>query len=130
VEDEVSLRTLTAEALNRFGYHVIQAGNGLEALVACEQYHCDIDIVVTDIVMPRMGGPELVQKLRRKRSGFSVIFISGYTEAAVLENADIGKDAVVLNKPFSPEVLVRKIQEGKESNASADPGAPETPVET
>jgi len=130
VEDEVSLRTLTAEALNRFGYHVIQAGNGLEALVACEQYHCDIDIVVTDIVMPRMGGPELVQKLRRKRSGFSVIFISGYTEAAVLENADIGKDAVVLNKPFSPEVLVRKIQEAKESNASADPRAPETPVET
>src|SRR5262249_19831989 len=50
VEDELSLRTLTAEALQRFGYHVIQAGNGLEALVAAEQYHPDIDIVVTDIV--------------------------------------------------------------------------------
>jgi signal transduction histidine kinase/CheY-like chemotaxis protein len=130
VEDEVSLRTLTAEALNRFGYHVIQAGNGLEALVECEQYHYDIDFVVTDIVMPRMGGAELVQKLRRKRSGFSVIFMSGYTEAAVLENADIGKDAVVLNKPFSPDALARKIQEAKAADASPDPAAPETPVET
>jgi two-component system cell cycle sensor histidine kinase/response regulator CckA len=130
VEDEVSLRTLTAEALSRFGYHVIQAGNGLEALVACEQYHCDIDVVVSDIVMPRMGGPELVQKLRRKRSGFSVIFMSGYTEAAVFENADIGKEAIVLNKPFSPEALVRKIREARDSAACPDPSAPKTPVES
>jgi signal transduction histidine kinase/ActR/RegA family two-component response regulator len=133
-EDELSLRTLTAEGLSRFGYHVIQAGNGLEALVACEQYHCDIDIVVTDIVMPRMGGPELVQKLRRKRTGFSVIFMSGYTEAAVLENADIGKDAVVLNKPFSPDDLARKIREVRHSassqETSRDSRAPQPAVES
>ena len=120
VEDEVSLRSLTAEALQRFGYHVIQAANGLEALVACEQYHRDLDFVVTDIVMPRMGGPELVQKLRRKRTGFSVIFMSGYTEAAVFENADIGKDAIILNKPFSPDLLLHKLQEVRNSAASAN----------
>ena len=130
VEDETSLRTLTAEALQRFGYHVLQAGNGLEALVACEQYRHDIDIVVTDIVMPRMGGPELVQKLRRKQTGFSVIFISGYTEAAVLENADISKDSVVLNKPFSPEDLVRKILEARDSTLPCNTATPEPAVES
>jgi CheY-like chemotaxis protein len=110
-EDETALRVLAAETLKRLGYHVLAAGNGLEALVAADQYEGEIDIVVTDIVMPRMGGPELVEKLRRKRPGVHVIFMSGYTEAAVLENANIGKDAVLLNKPFSTEILVRKMRE-------------------
>lgn len=111
VEDETALRNLAAEALKRLGYNVLSAGNGLEALVAVDQHAGPIDVVITDIIMPRMGGPEMVEKLRRKRSGFSVIFMSGYTEAAVLENANIGKDAVLLNKPFSTEALVRKIRE-------------------
>jgi signal transduction histidine kinase/ActR/RegA family two-component response regulator len=124
VEDEAPLRTLAAEALKRFGYQVIPASNGLEALVAANQHSGEIDIVVTDIVMPRMGGPEMVEKLRRKRPGFSVIFMSGYTEAAVLENANIGTDAVLLNKPFSTETLVRKMLEVQE----AVPPAPRTPT--
>jgi two-component system NtrC family sensor kinase len=67
-----------------------------------------------------MGGPELVEKLRRKRSGFSVIFMSGYTEAAVLENANIGKDSILLNKPFSTEALVRRMRDIQEAAAKAD----------
>jgi len=67
--------------------------------------------VVTDMVMPRMGGPEMVEKLRCKRSDFTVIFMSGYTEAAVLENARIGKNAVLLSKPFSTDTLLRRIAE-------------------
>jgi signal transduction histidine kinase/ActR/RegA family two-component response regulator len=110
-EDEAPLRTLAAETLKRLGYHVLPAGNGLEALVAADQHNGNIDIVITDIVMPRMGGPELVEKLRRKRPDVHVIFMSGYTEAAVLENANIGKDAILLNKPFSTETLVRKMRE-------------------
>ena len=70
--------------------------------------------------MPRMGGPEFVEKLRRKRTGFSVVFMSGYTEAAVLENANIGKDSILLNKPFSPETLVQKMREVQEA-AAAEP---------
>ena len=120
VEDEAPLRALAAEALKRLGYHVLQAGNGLEALVAADQHQGDIHIVVTDIVMPRMGGPEFVEKLRRKRTGFSVVFMSGYTEAAVLENANIGKDSILLNKPFSPETLVQKMREVQEA-AAAEP---------
>jgi len=110
-EDEAPLRVLATETLKRLGYNVLAAGNGLEALVAADQHAGHIDVVVTDIVMPRMGGPELVEKLRKKRSGFHVIFMSGYTEAAVLENAHIGKDAILLNKPFSTETLVRKMRE-------------------
>jgi signal transduction histidine kinase/ActR/RegA family two-component response regulator len=124
-EDEAPLRVLAAETLKRLGYHVLAAGNGLEALVAADQYEGEIDIVVTDIVMPRMGGPELVEKLRRKRPGFHVIFMSGYTEAAVLENANIGKDAVLLNKPFSTETLVRKMREVLEA---AQPAGENTPA--
>jgi signal transduction histidine kinase/ActR/RegA family two-component response regulator len=119
VEDEAPLRALAAEALKRLGYQVLQAGNGLEALVIADHHPGDIHIVVTDIVMPRMGGPELVEKLRRKRTGFSVVFMSGYTEAAVLENANIGKDSILLNKPFSTETLVRKMREVQDSASPA-----------
>jgi signal transduction histidine kinase/ActR/RegA family two-component response regulator len=120
VEDEIPVRNLAAQALKRLGYQVVQAGNGLEALVAVDEHPGQINVVVTDIVMPRMGGPELVEKLRRKRSGFSVIFMSGYTEAAVLENANIGKDSILLNKPFSTEALVRRMRDIQEAAAKAD----------
>jgi two-component system cell cycle sensor histidine kinase/response regulator CckA len=72
-------------------------------------------MVVTDIVMPRMGGPELVERLRQKQDGFGVIFMSGYTEAAALENASITRDASLLNKPFSSELLARKVSEVRKS---------------
>jgi two-component system, cell cycle sensor histidine kinase and response regulator CckA len=115
VEDEPSLRVLAAESLKKLGYSVLQAGNGLEAIAIADAHADRIDIVVTDVVMPRMGGPELVAKLKQKREGFSVIFMSGYTEAGALENSSIGPDAVLLNKPFSTEVLARKISEVRQS---------------
>jgi signal transduction histidine kinase/ActR/RegA family two-component response regulator len=114
VEDEPALRMLAGESLKRLGYQVLQAGNGLEALKVAEQHAGIIDIVVTDIVMPRMGGPELVENLKRKRERIGVIFMSGYTETAVLENATVGSDAILLNKPFSTELLARKISELQE----------------
>jgi signal transduction histidine kinase/CheY-like chemotaxis protein len=120
VEDEAPLRALAAKALERAGYQVLQAGSGLEALVVSDRHQGDIDVVVTDIVMPRMSGPEMVGKLRRKRTGFAVIFMSGYTEAAVLENAGVGTDSVLLNKPFSTEALVRKILQIQEASAPSE----------
>jgi signal transduction histidine kinase/ActR/RegA family two-component response regulator len=114
VEDEPALRMLAGESLKRLGYHVLQAGNGLEALKVADQHAGIIDIVVTDIVMPRMGGPELVENLKLKRGRVGVIFMSGYTETAVLENATVGSDAILLNKPFSTELLARKISELQE----------------
>jgi signal transduction histidine kinase/CheY-like chemotaxis protein len=116
VEDEPALRVLAAESLRKLGYNVLQAANGLEALAVADRYIGHIGIVVTDVVMPRLGGPELVARLREKRDGFSVIFMSGYTELAALENSKIGH-AVLLNKPFSTEVLARKIRDVQENGS-------------
>jgi signal transduction histidine kinase/CheY-like chemotaxis protein len=122
VEDEASLRVLAAESLKKLGYTVLQAGDGLEAIAVADGHPGKIDIVITDVVMPRMGGPELVAKLKQRRNEFSVIFMSGYTEAGAMETSKIGADAVLLNKPFSTEVLARKIHEVQESSASRAKG--------
>jgi signal transduction histidine kinase/ActR/RegA family two-component response regulator len=123
VEDESALRVLVAESLKRLGYTILQAGNGLEALAVADHHAGKIDVVVTDIVMPRMGGPELAKKLREKRDGVAVIFVSGYTEMAALENLEIGTDAILLNKPFSTEALARKINEVRRTAAPKSAGA-------
>src|SRR5262249_14388767 len=68
VEDEPALRTLAVESLKKIGYNVLAAGNGLEALAAFDRHPEKIDVVVADVVMPRMGGPELVEKLRSRRN--------------------------------------------------------------
>jgi two-component system, cell cycle sensor histidine kinase and response regulator CckA len=124
VEDEAPLRVLAAESLKRLGYTVLQAGNGLEALAVADQHSGKIDVVVTDVVMPRMGGPEMIEKLRQKRVGFAVIFMSGYTDAAALEktleDTNAGSSAILLNKPFSNELLARRINEIQ--RGSSEPG--------
>ena len=111
VEDEAALRVLAAESLKRLGYEVLSAKDGVEALIVVEEHGDKIDVVVTDVVMPRMGGPELVEKLRQKKDGFGVIFMSGYTETAALETAMIAPDACLLNKPFASEILAQKIRD-------------------
>jgi CheY-like chemotaxis protein len=121
VEDERALRSLAVASLKKLGYNVLEAGNGLEALAVAERHPAKIDVVVADIVMPRMGGPEFVEKLREKRDDFAVIFMTGYTEAAVLENARIGSGAVLLNKPFSAEALAAKINELQHRAAGHSP---------
>jgi CheY-like chemotaxis protein len=111
VEDEAALRVLAAESLKRLGYTVLHAGNGLEALALVDKHPANIEVVVTDVVMPRMSGPEFIGKLRQQREGFAVIFMSGYTDAAALEKANIGSGAILLSKPFSTELLAQRIRE-------------------
>ena len=121
VEDEPALRSLAVASLKKFGYNVLEAGNGLEALAVAEKHPAKIDVVIADVVMPRMGGPEFVDKLREKRDDFAVIFMTGYTEAAVLQNAQIGSGAVLLHKPFSAEALAAKINELQQKAANSSP---------
>jgi len=111
VEDEAPLRVLAAESLKKLGYSVLQASNGLEALAVADQHNGEIDLLLTDVVMPRMGGAELARKLQAKRDAISVIFMSGYTETAALENNALGQRFILLNKPFSTEAMARKIAE-------------------
>lgn len=125
VEDEPALRLLTAAALRSFGYTIIEAENGADALLVAEAHLGKIDVVVADIVMPQMGGPELVSKLRKKRNDFFAIFISGYSQAGAYDHSRLETDAVLLQKPFTAETLAAKIQERMQSatNTASAAGA-------
>lgn len=103
VDDEPAVRNLFALALRREGYHVVEAGNGVEALEFAAQLD-QIDLVVTDIVMPIMKGPEFAAKLREQRPDMKFIFVSGY-----LVSDDLGDNAHMLAKPFMRQDLVKKV---------------------
>lgn len=103
VDDEPAVRNLFALALRREGYHVLEAGNGAEGLeIAAQLEH--IDLVVTDVVMPVMKGPEFAAKLREQRPDTKFIFVSGY-----LVSDDLGANAHMLAKPFLRQDLVKKV---------------------
>jgi len=109
VEDETSVRAVTRKALERWGYRVIEARNGGEGLAAAEDADNAIDLVISDIVMPGMGGSELVDLIRERLPGVPVILMSGYSE----EELAVGvrhKATAFLEKPFAPEELVQKVR--------------------
>lgn len=105
VEDEPAVRSLFGFALRREGYHVLEAGHGVEALEVADQVD-HIDLVVTDIVMPVMKGPEMAVKMRERIPNLPVLFVSGY-----LVSDDLGPNAQLLTKPFVREDLVRRVVE-------------------
>jgi PAS domain S-box-containing protein len=117
VEDEPALRTLVVTMLEDEGYLILQAGNGLDAIAVAERHRGDIDLLLTDVVMPRMSGPELAQKLRALRPGVEVLFMSGYNDSRLVHRGVEEARANLLVKPFSPDELVAKVAElaGRES---------------
>lgn len=105
VEDDAQVRTLTKRLLEQAGYVVIEARNGREALKLATRHPEEIDVVVTDVVMPKMGGPELVAELRRIRPTLAVLYMSGYTTEEKL-----GDTAVLLTKPYTEDELLDQIR--------------------
>ena len=105
VDDEPAVRNLFALALRREGYHVVEASNGIEALGLAKQLRT-LDLVVSDIVMPVMKGPEFAAKLREVRPDMKFVFVSGY-----LVSDDLGPNATMLAKPFMRQDLVNKVLE-------------------
>ncbi len=103
VDDEPAVRNLFALALRREGYHVVEAGNGVEALELAKQL-TTLDLVVTDVVMPVMKGPEFAAKLREARPDMKFVFVSGY-----LVSDDLGPNSTMLAKPFMRQDLVKKV---------------------
>jgi PAS domain S-box-containing protein len=111
VEDEPAVRELAARVLRGQGYTVLEAGDGLEALRMVEQEHSTrIDLLVTDVVMPRLGGSELAERLIAMRPNIRVLFTSGYTEDTVLRDGQLATGTHFLQKPFSPVVLAQKVR--------------------
>jgi two-component system, cell cycle sensor histidine kinase and response regulator CckA len=110
VEDQDGIRDLVGESLRRNGYTVLHAVDGDEALRVAGQYAHGIDLLLTDILMPNLGGRELAQRLTQVRPGMRVLFMSGYPEHMSLSDEGTGQPAAVLQKPFSMDNLARKIR--------------------
>jgi two-component system, cell cycle sensor histidine kinase and response regulator CckA len=110
-EDETSLRTLTRNTLELCGYKVLEAKDGVEALQVSDAYKGSIDLLLTDMVMPVMGGRALAQELVRRRPDVRLAYMSGYTGQAVGSQGPVDPGSVFLLKPFTRELLTRKIRE-------------------
>jgi PAS domain S-box-containing protein len=106
-EDEGDVRELAREFLEAAGYTVIEARNGQEALKLAAEHATEIDLVITDLVMPGMTGQQLAALLQQERSGLGVIFMSGYSEHAASEAAQSGSSVRILTKPFNRSALLR-----------------------
>ena len=110
VEDLAEVRDYAAAALRAYGYRVIQAANAGEALLICERELDRIHLVLTDVVMPNLGGPELAVRLKQLRPEIKVLLMSGYTDNAISINGALDERFQFIEKPFSPEQLARKVR--------------------
>jgi PAS domain S-box-containing protein len=110
VEDQAEVRNFAVAAIESYGYRVIPASNGAEALEICEREREPLHLVVTDVVMPRISGREFVAQLAKKRPETKVLFMSGYTENAVAKQGALDGAAHFIQKPFSPHQLAGKIR--------------------
>ncbi len=119
VEDEDSVRELVRATLSSRGYRVLQSENGERGLRLAEECKDPIDILVTDVVMPGIGGRELANKLVGLRPGISVLYLSGYTEDAVVTHGAIGPATAFLQKPFTLQNLAKKVREVLRSRLQA-----------
>jgi NO-binding membrane sensor protein with MHYT domain/CheY-like chemotaxis protein len=119
VEDEDAVRDFAARALRQYGYSVLVARRAQEALLIVAEHPGAIDVVLADVIMPHTSGPSLMTKIRELRPGARVVFMSGFTENALGHHGVLESSHHFLQKPFSPEVLARKIREALASNAAA-----------
>lgn len=110
VEDQDDVRKFTAVALRCHGYNVIEAAGGRDALLFCGDKSRRIDLIVTDVVMPGMSGPEMVQAAEKLRPGIRSLFTSGYTDDTIVRHGVVHGERQLLHKPFSPEQLAEKVQ--------------------
>lgn len=111
VEDEEAVRKIAKLALESHGYTVVEASSGAEALAIAKPFGKPIDLVISDVVMPGMSGRQFAETLRQHRSDFRLLFISGYTDDAVVRHGIVKADEAFLQKPFSPNTLARKVRE-------------------
>jgi len=117
VEDDASLRLFVSTVLRECGYRILEAQNGLEALSIAAKYAGSINILLTDVVMPKMGGRELSAALSSQREGIKMLYMSGYTDDAVVLHELLEARMPYLQKPFTAEVLARKVRELLDSSA-------------
>lgn len=124
VEDEMVVRELALLVLSDLGYNVLTAVNGEEALrVASRHAGAPISLLITDVVMPLMGGKELSQRLREKFPWLKILFSSGYTDDAISDQGELGEGVAFLQKPYTPSVLAKKVRDILDDKLDAAPCA-------
>ena len=123
VEDQDGIRELASGVLRDNGYTVLEASDGLEALQLAEQHASSVDLLITDIMMPKMGGRELAQLLSASRPRLKVIFMSGYAEYGAPGVGTHDNNAVSLQKPFSMDVLLHKLREVLDTESDVNRGS-------
>ncbi len=111
VEDDLSVRRLAAEILNRLGYSLIIARDSEEAESICEELETPVELIITDIIMPGKNGDELFEVLKKKWEDLKCLYISGYPETAMPGNESSYLNAPFLQKPFRPQALAQKVRE-------------------
>ncbi len=109
-EDESSVRLFLIQLLSQQGYTVLSGSDGQEALDIANGYSGEIHMLITDVVMPGMGGRELVERLSGARPALRALFISGYTDDAILQHGVLGRETAFMNKPFPPASLLEKVR--------------------
>jgi two-component system, cell cycle sensor histidine kinase and response regulator CckA len=111
VEDEEAVRKLVREILGTSGYKVLEAAGGSSALAICDAYTEPIHMLLTDVIMPKMGGVELKQRVVERRPQIKTLYMSGYTDDSVISSGLLDTGTAFIEKPFTPDDLARKVRE-------------------
>jgi CheY-like chemotaxis protein len=122
VEDDEDVKSLVEEMLEQHGYSTLETTDPAEAIVVCESHPGPIHLLVADVVMPKMSGPQLAEHLSRMRPDMKVLFISGYVENEATRRAVSAGRAAFLAKPFTPNEFMRKVREVMDGSRRKDEG--------
>jgi two-component system, cell cycle sensor histidine kinase and response regulator CckA len=121
VEDEQMVRDMARHILEAFGYTVLEAAGGHEALEICRVHNGPIHLLLTDVVMPQMSGPRLSEEVMKICPGISVLYMSGYTDSAIVYHGVLEEGMPFLQKPFTPDALAVKVRECLDSPDKKSP---------
>jgi len=124
VEDETEVRDLVRRALVRFGYTVLEAVGAAEAQDLCARHGGAIQLLLTDVVLPGLGGAELAVQITGRRPDCRVLYMSGYTDDAIAHQGVLAPGTWFIEKPFTPQALARKVRAVLEATGTAPPGVP------